>query len=189
MSASPSVTRAAVGTFAAVLCAVTLNACAESGDGPGVEPVADLAPARGAADVFDARDFAWSLARGSGSIEGALAYRQGAVRFTCEGSDVLLTPETAWSRRRMIILYGSARAAAAPVTIVKARVPSAPTGDYVRFVRRTTCDQTNHFTFSGLPDGSWFVITVGKPVDGAGEAVAVLRRVDTHGGSNVAILS
>ena len=95
---------------------------------------------------------------------------------------MILTPETAWSRRRMIILYGSATAAAVPVSIVRARTPSAPSGDYARYVRKTTCDETNHFSFLGLPDGAWFVITVGKPVDGSGEGVAVTRRVETHGG-------
>ena len=89
----------------------------------------------------------------------------------------------------MVILYGSARAAAAPVSIVRARTPSAPTGDYARYVRRTTCDQTSRFAFTGLPDGSWFVITVGKPVGGPGEAVAVIRRVETHGGPINATLS
>jgi hypothetical protein len=75
------------------------------------------------------------------------------------------------------------------VSIVRARTPSAPTDDYARYVRRTTCDQTGRFAFTGLPDGSWFVITVGKPVGGPGEAVAVIRRVETHGGPINATLS
>ncbi len=82
----------------------------------------------------------------------------------------------------MIVLYGSASVAAAPVSIVRARTPSAGAGDYARFVRRTTCDLANHFSFNGLPNGSWFVITVGKSTEGAGEPVAVTRRVETHGG-------
>ncbi len=82
----------------------------------------------------------------------------------------------------MVILYGSAVAAAAPVSIVRARTPTAGTTDYARFVRRTTCDMANRFSFRNLPDGSWFVITVGKPVEGADEPMAVTRRVETHGG-------
>jgi hypothetical protein len=89
----------------------------------------------------------------------------------------------------MIILYGSANAAAAPVSIVRARTPSAGAGDYARFVRRTTCDESNHFSFHDLPDGAWYVITVGKPIDGPGEPVAVTRRVETHGGASSSVLS
>lgn len=169
--------------------ALALASCAEmspptSESGP---TAYESVPAAGVA--FDDRDFAWSTARGTGAIVGSLAYRHGGARYSCQGGDVLLTPETAWSRRRMIILYGSAVAAAAPVSIVRARTPSAGTGDYARFVRRTTCDADNRFAFHDLPDGSWFVITIGKPVDGAGEPVAVTRRVETHGGVVSATLS
>lgn len=164
-----------------ILAAVALVSCAAGPTSPGGSgPATVESSAAGAA--FDAHDFAWSTVTGGGAISGALNYHQGVVRYTCQGSDVLLTPQTAWSRRRMIILYGSANAAAAPVSIVRARTPSAGTGDYARFVRRTTCDMANRFSFRGLPDGSWFVITIAKPVDGAGEPMAVTRRVETHGG-------
>jgi hypothetical protein len=150
-------------------------------------PPPESAPS--AAVVFDANDFAWSTATGTGSIDGILTYHQGSTRFSCAGSDVVLTPQTAWSRRRMIILYGSAYAAAAPVSIVRARTPTAGAGDYARFARHSSCDASNHFTFGGLPDGSWFVITVGKPVGATGEPIAVTRRIETHGGVTVANLS
>jgi hypothetical protein len=156
------------------------------GGGAGLSPPE---PATSSATTFDARDFAWSLGTGTGSIAGALAYRRGQIHYDCRGGDVLLTPETAWSRRRMMILYGSANAAAAPVSIVRARTPSAGAGDYARFVRRTTCDDSNHFSFHGLPDGAWYVITVGKPASGVDEPVAVTRRVETHGGLVSIVLS
>jgi hypothetical protein len=171
------------------LSAFALASCAEGMMGGAAPAPAAYEPASPAASVFDARDFAWSTASGTASISGTLTYHRGQVRYTCQGSDVLLTPETAWSRRRMIILYGSAESAAAPVSIVRARTPSAGAGDYARFVRRTTCDETNHFSFRGLPDGAWFVITLGKPVDQAGEAMALTRRVETHGGASTAPLS
>ena len=137
---------------------------------------------RSAPGPFQPADFAWSTRPGGSSIDGVLAYRGGGGRYTCDGGDVILTPETAWSRRRMIILYGSASSAAVPVSIVRARTPGAPAGDYARFVRKTSCDAANHFAFEGLPEGSWFVITVAKPTDGNGETVAVTRRVETRGG-------
>jgi hypothetical protein len=173
----------------AALSALLLASCAEGpaeyggGAGPAETPPA------GSATTFDARDFAWSTAAGEGAIAGSMTYHRGAARYSCAASDVLLTPETAWSRRRMIILYGSATAAAVPVSIVRARTPTAGTGDYARFVRRTKCDSDGRFAFQNLPDGAWFVITVGRPVDGVGEPVALTRRVETHGGTSAAPLS
>jgi hypothetical protein len=147
--------------------------------------MADFAPP----GPFQPADFAWSTRPGGSSIDGVLAYRGGGGRYTCEGGDVILTPETTWSRRRMIILYGSATQAAVPVSVVRARTPGAPAGDYARFVRKTTCDASNHFSFQGLPNGQWFVITVAKPVDDDGEPVAVTRRVETRGGPRSVILN
>jgi hypothetical protein len=171
------------------ICALALAACAEGPAGSGPSTPAGLEPAPSGPVAFDSRDFAWSTAPGTGSISGILAFREGGGRYSCQGGDVLLTPETAWSRRRMIIIYGSAVAAAAPVSIVRARTSSAGAGDYARFVRRTTCDEANHFSFRDLPDGAWFVITVGKPVDRPGEPMAVTRRVETHGGGVSVALS
>jgi hypothetical protein len=170
------------------ICALALASCAEGPAGSGPPPTAYEPPPPGPV-MFEARDFAWSSVAGTGSISGTLHYRQGGAHYSCEGGDVLLTPETAWSRRRMIVLYGSAVSAAAPASIVRARTPTAEAGDYARFVHRTTCDAANHFNFEGLPDGGWFVITLGKPVDRPGEPLAVMRRVETHGGSVSVTLS
>ena len=167
---------AAVG-FVAMLAA----ACADTPLGP-VSPTASYEAPPPEGGAFEARDFAWSQQGGGASIVGALAFHGGGGRYTCQGGDVILTPETAWSRRRMVILYGSANSAAVPVSIVRARGPSAPSGDLAHYVRKATCNESNRFSFSGLPDGAWYVITVAKPIDGQGESVAVSRRVETRGG-------
>ena len=98
------------------------------------------------------------------------------------GGDVILTPETPWSRRRMFILYGSTTSAAVPLDVVRARTTATSSGDYASYVRTTTCSGGERFSFAGLPDGGWFVITLAKPVDGQGEPIAVMRRVETRGG-------
>ena len=49
-----------------------------------------------------------------------------------------------------------------------------------RYVRQAPCDATGHFSFTGLPDGAWYVITVASPV-GGGVKMAVMRRVETDG--------
>lgn len=135
------------------------------------------------AGAFSAADFAWSQAPGRNTIAGRLAYHQGQMRFTCAGASVILTPETPWSRRRMAVLYGSADRAAQSAEAVRARTPQAPVGDSSAFIKRTTCDPTDRFSFSGLPNGAWFVITIARPADGGKAAsVALMRRVVTRGG-------
>jgi hypothetical protein len=66
-----------------------------------------------------------------------------------------------------------------PVDDVRARTP-AEANDYARYARRASCNPTGHFSFAGLPDGAWYVITVAAPV-GGGQRIAVMRRVETHG--------
>jgi hypothetical protein len=167
--------------FPIALSAAVLASCAEQPLGPaGPSPTAPIYMPE-SASVFRARDFAWSVANGNGSIVGTLGFRPGGARYSCEAGDVILTPETPWTRRRMIILYGSAINAAVPLEIVRARTPSAPSGDYASFAKKTTCDGANHFRFDHLPDGGWFVITLAKPVGGQGEPIAVMRRVETEG--------
>jgi hypothetical protein len=105
------------------------------------------------------------------------------VKFSCTGSTVVLTPETPWARRRMSVLYGATGYAALPADEVRSRTPDAPAGDAGPFVRRTTCDANNQFSFTGLPDGAWYAITIARPANDPNAAgVALMRRVTTRGG-------
>jgi len=160
--------------------ALVLLAACETTGGPPPPPRAE-APS---AAVFRPADFSWSAVPGRGRIDGRLTYKRGAQRFTCAGAAVILTPETPWTRRRMTTLYLSSSFAALPVGEVRARTPSEPGEDYSAFVRRANCDGGDAFSFSGLPDGAWYVITVAKPV-GPGDSIAIMRRVETKGGRAV----
>lgn len=177
--------------FLAILApAVALAACQSTSVGPaGPLPPPPPPSEAPSANVFRPQDFAWSTVPGQAQVQGVMAYKVGNARYTCQGGDVVLTPETLWSRRRMTILYGSPLNAAVPVAAVRARTPAAPSGDYASFVRKATCDASNRFSFSGLPDGAWFVITVAKPVSGQGEPIAVMRRIETHGGRGSVLLN
>ena len=147
-------------------------------------------PPQASPNAFHPEEFGWSKAPGRGQLQGTVSFRAGQTRYTCAASDVLLTPETPWSRRRMNILYGSSFSAAVPVALVRERSPSAPSGDYASFVRHAVCDGANHFSFAGLPDGAWYVITVAKPVGNPnGEKVAIMRRVETRTGLRGVILN
>jgi hypothetical protein len=128
--------------------------------------------------VFRADDFAWSTASGSASIDGRVDYRRNGQVFTCTGS-VGLTPDTPYTRARFRTLYGSTEGAAVPEAIVRARTVADPNADYRSYVRSTTCEN-GRFSFSGLPDGGWFLIA---PVSAEGEdRVVLMRHVDTRSG-------
>jgi hypothetical protein len=173
----------------ALATALLVSACAPSlgppppggGSRPSTPP-----PMKGSPN-FSAQDFAWSQRPGSNVIAGRVAYRQGPARYTCAGAAVVLTPETAWSSRRMAALYGSTERAALPADEVRARTPSAPAGDAGPFVKRTTCDDADQFAFGGLPDGAWYAITVVRPAAGSGATVALMKRVVVRGGRTVPV--
>ena len=171
-------------TLAFAAAAALLSACAPTLGPPPPPPFREAPPS---ASVFRPGDFSWSAVPGKGRIQGRLAYQTGGVRYSCQGMSVILTPETLWTRRRMTILYNSPERAALPVDEVRARTPSAPNDDYSAFVRRATCDAASRFSFSNLPDGSWFVITVAKPVAATGETMAIMRRVTVRGGRMIAV--
>jgi hypothetical protein len=166
------------------LAAVLVLAAACETTGPPPPPPMHTTPP--SATVFRPGDFSWSAVPGRNRIDGRLTYQRGSVHYTCQGAAVLLTPETPWTRRRMSILYNSAIAAALPTAEVRARTPSAPSEDYSAFVRRTIC-QGDRFGFAGLPDGTWFVITVAKPAGQSGDSVAIMRRIETRKGKLVAV--
>ena len=161
----------------AVLLCAGLGACNTTSYGP-PPPPPPSSPAP--APPFRPKDFAWSAEKGSASIHGSVEYGRG---FSCAGQPVVLTPEAPYSSWRIVQLYGSAERAALPVAEVRSRQANRPSDDYSAFARRTTCDAQGHFTFQGLPAGGWFVIAVAQPSGGQGEAMAVMRRVETRPGA------
>ena len=128
--------------------------------------------------AFRTDDFNWSTGSGRASIEGRVDYRRDGQAFSCTGS-VALTPDTPYTRARFRTLYGSTERAAVPAAVVRARDIPDPNANYRSYVRSTACTN-GRFSFSGLPDGGWFVIA---PVSAGGEAPLVLmRHVDTRAG-------
>jgi len=163
---------------------VVLSACATT-EGPS-RPPRPPKEAPASPNVFRPSDFSWSAVPGKGQLQGRLTYGRPGVRYTCSGAGVILTPETPWTRRRMVQLYNSPTSSALPVEEVRARTPSTPSEDYSAFLKRTTCDAYDRFNFSGLPDGAWFVITLARPAAGGkGPNIAIMRRVETHKGKPV----
>ena len=159
-------------TSAVAACAPTL----------GPPPPGYVPPPAPGEPAFHPSEFAWSQATGGNSIVGRLTYARGQTHYTCQGASVILTPETPWSKRRMEVLYLSSERAALPAEEVRARTAEAPAGDSSPFIKRTICDAQERFTFSHLPAGAWYVITIAKPARGAGQSLALMRRVVTKGG-------
>jgi hypothetical protein len=170
-----------------VLATLVLAACADQPLSPlaSVSSNAPPPPPPPNPDAYRDADFAWSTGVGTGKVMGVLAYKGDEPHYGCQ--TVVLAPETPWSRERMRTLYLSTTAADVPSQDVKARTPPEHESQYARFVRTAPCDASGRFTFSGLPNGAWYVITVAAP-SGAGVRIAVMRRIETHGDAQRLVL-
>jgi hypothetical protein len=157
----------------------SLTACAQV---YGPAPPGRMATLPSDNGAFRASDFAWSQTPGHNGLAGSLSHA-GLVRYTCAGATVVLTPETPWARRRMMVLYRSDQRAALPADDVRSRQSQAPPGDSNPYLKRAVCDASDRFSFANLPDGAWYAVTLAKPASGAGGGpnLAVMRRVTTHG--------
>lgn len=132
--------------------------------------------------VFSADDFAWSTRAGQASIDGRVAFAQDGRAFHCVGN-VGLIPDTRYTRARIERLYGASDRAAVPAAVVRARSAGEQGADYRSYERADACDG-DAFGFSGLPDGSWFLIA---PVKAGDEIMVLMRRVQTRGGRAVTV--
>ncbi|WP_292035444.1 MULTISPECIES: hypothetical protein [unclassified Brevundimonas] len=156
--------------LAAILAgALALSACATTPVGGGASPA-----------EFSADAFAWSTRAGQASIEGRVAFAQDGQAFSCVGN-VGLIPDTGYTRARMQRLYGSTERAAVPAAVVRARSAGEQGADYRSYERAQPCAD-GAFRFSGLPDGSWFLIS---PVKAGDDIVVLMKRVQTRGGRMV----
>jgi len=155
------------------LLTAALAACA-----PAPGPIGAVSPS----GAFREADFAWSANDGAAAINGQVDYRRDGQTYACVGS-VGLTPDTPYTRARFRTLYGSTDRAAVPAAVVRARDIPDPNANYRSYVRSTACVD-GRFSFTGLPDGGWFVIA---PVTAGGAPLVLMRHVDTRGGRAVNI--
>jgi hypothetical protein len=133
--------------------------------------------------------FDWSAAQGANSLRGSVAYATKASgHFTCADGSVALTPAAPASAQRTDQLYGSTEHAIASVETVRSRSAGMEEPAYARYVRATKCDEHGRFSFSGLPDGEWFLIVRAKPARGHGDDVVIMQRVQTQDASNQVLL-
>lgn len=88
---------------------------------------------------------------GRNGIRGqAVLTREGNAGATCAGSRVLLLPATSYFREMFWHM------------IVAGSEPDPPERTYPalkNMIRRTNCDAQGNFSFSQIPDGTWFILT------------------------------
>jgi hypothetical protein len=163
-----------------LLTAAAFAACAGACASPGAyAPPPPPPPPGQTGPAFDAGQFEWSRQPGAAAIRGVIGYRGPNAPYVCKDSPVVLTPDTPYSRQRIVRLYGATDRAAVPLSVVRSRQGRAPSDAFSRFVRTTRCNIDNRFAFDGLPPGSWFVVVAARPQSGEGEPIVILRRVQT----------
>jgi hypothetical protein len=95
---------------------------------------------------------------GENGISGqAFLRQQGDSVVTCAGSRVLLLPATSYFREmfwHMIVAGGEPKPPETAYPCLKG------------MIRRTECDAQGNFSFSEIPDGTWFVLTQVNAGDG-----------------------
>ncbi|HEX3917568.1 MAG TPA: hypothetical protein VHW60_09545 [Caulobacteraceae bacterium] len=169
------------------LAASALAACETEGMGPPGPPPPPPSTGSGyipppSTNGFHESDFAWSRGTGGGAINGVVTFG-GPGKYSC--GDVVLAPETPWSSQRTMTMYGSTTEADVAVDDVRNRTPrdaadQAQAAAYARYARHAQCNASNHFSFAGLPNGAWYIVTVATPRAG-GPKIAVMQRVATYG--------
>ena len=95
---------------------------------------------------------------GENGISGqAFVRQQEDSVVTCAGSRVLLVPATSYFREMFwhMIIAGS-----------EPEPPETPYPSLKSMIRRTQCDAQGNFSFSEIPDGTWFILTQVNARDG-----------------------
>ena len=107
---------------------------------------------------FDPQEVAWFDEDGTNSIQGSALIRQrGGSIVTCAGNEVDLVPVSRYATERMLVIYGSTERGYS--RIGNAVIKGEP--DYLYWTTSQTkrCDVQGSFSFSNLPNGSFYVIT------------------------------
>jgi hypothetical protein len=116
------------------------------------EPVRQVAPSFVRMQTkFDYSEHEPYAKSGENDISGrALLTQQGDGVVTCAGSRVLLLPATSYFREMFwhMIVAGS-----------EPKPPETPYPSLKNMIRRSECDAQGNFSFSEVPDGTWFILT------------------------------
>jgi hypothetical protein len=96
------------------------------------------------------------LKDGTNTIQGnAFMRQQGGGVVTCAGNEVFLTPDTDYSKERMVAIYGSSEIGLSqrPIQFI----PDIKA--YKDLVKKTQCNSQGNFKFEKVADGTFYVVT------------------------------
>lgn len=156
-----------------------------------------LAPAR--ADVRETVQIDTSFEVGEAAFihqpgEGAIGGRVFVKMWTGEevpgcGKPVLLIPGTAFSRERVLQLYGRANGPGVRRHDAHAVKLETPDPKYWQYMRQADCDGAGRFRFEGVADGEYFVIgSVAWRGPQGGTAVSLMQPVAVEDGRPIELV-
>jgi hypothetical protein len=107
---------------------------------------------------FDPEAVRWAKETGTNEITGqAFLRQQGGGVVTCAGERVTLIPSSPYSTERIRAAYGNGPSGVARF-MFGTRLPEPDPG-FTGTHRTATCDAQGSFSFSGLPDGDYYLVT------------------------------
>lgn len=133
--------------------------------------------------TFDASESAFIHKQGAGSITAqAFLRRNDGVVVYAAGSEARLIPKTRYSQERIDALYRG--------TKYNAYVPSPPSPPGFEAAMRTTkADGEGRFTFTGVADGDYYIVTSVKWFAGdVAQGGALMEPVSVKGGNAVNVI-
>lgn len=135
---------------------------------------------------FKAADVEWIKGSGDSSISGTAFLKiNDNEQKGCAGFNVELLPVAQYSNERIFNIYGNNSLGQ---ILLKDGVPKFTPDHpgYHEFVRKSQCDNKNHFSFKDLPMGDYYVIVFVIWKDGEGQDVggALMKKVSLKAGDN-----
>lgn len=179
-SSSMRVRRALPTLVSSLLASLLLSACAGL-------------PSTRSSIAFDPQEVAWAMATGNNTLRGsARMHEPGGEWRTCAGASVAVLPDSAYTRARLIGLYGSEAGGRNDMSPGAMRRVDDADPRFAKVARLSTCDIRGAFHFSGLADGTWYVTTSivwrtrgNDPASQTG--AALMQRVTLDGGRTVSV--
>lgn len=135
---------------------------------------------------FNRDDVKWIQTNGNASISGtAFLQLNEKEQKGCAGFGVELLPVAKYSNERILKTYGNnSRGQVLLKDNPPKFTPDHP--EYHELVRKSECDETNHFSFKDLPAGDYYVMVfiIWKNETGANDGGALMKRVSLKMGEN-----
>lgn len=133
--------------------------------------------------TFDASEAAFIHRQGKGSISAqAFLRRNDGVVVYAAGSEARLIPKTRYSEERITAIYRGAK--------YNVYVPSPPSPPgFESAMRVTKADGEGRFTFSGVADGDYYIVTAVKWFAGdAAQGGNLMEPVTVSGGNALNVI-